>query len=75
MKRTSIIVALIVVGIIIILAASPLGLALAHWHLSLTNGIGGDDFQCLIEGYIRSIQIIGALGAGFGIVKSGSKKV
>ena len=65
---------LTVIGAVVILSASPLGLSLAQWHLSLTNGMGGDDFQSLIEGYIKSIQIIGALGVGFGMLKMNNKK-
>lgn len=69
MKKKIVFAVLTAAGIVLVLAAAPLGIAAADLRLSLSGGMAADKFQFLAEGYIRSLQILGALCAGTGILK------
>lgn len=70
MKKT---IGIIVAGVLLLLLAPMLGTYLAGLYLGLTEGMETATFLRILEGCIRSIQILGGLIAVYGLFGRKSK--
>lgn len=59
-------VGITVTGVLILLLAPMLGTYLAGLYLQLTEGMETEKFLCILEGCIRSIQVLGGLITAYG---------
>ena len=56
-----------IAGVLLLLMAPMLGTYLAGFYLRLTDGMETEKFLRIIDGGIRSFQIIGTLITGYGL--------
>ena len=56
-----------IAGVLLLLLAPMLGTYLTGLYLRLTEGTETATFLCILEGCIRSIQILGGLTTAYGI--------
>ena len=60
-------IGIIVAGVLLLLLAPMLGTYLAGFYLRLTDGMETATFLCILEGCIRSVQILGGLITVYGL--------
>lgn len=65
MRRENILIT--IAGVLLLLLAPTLGTYLAGLYLRLTDGMETATFLCVMEGCIRSIQVLGGLIAAYGL--------